>query len=66
MGCVLMRKGQVVAYDFRQLKPYKRDYPIHNLELAIIVFALKIWYCSLYGQTFKIHTNHERLKCLFS
>ena len=42
LGCVLMQHGSVVAYASRQLKPYERNYPTHNLELVAMVFALKI------------------------
>ncbi|RVW15017.1 Transposon Tf2-12 polyprotein [Vitis vinifera] len=34
LGCVLMQHGKVVAYASRQLKPYERNYPTHNLELV--------------------------------
>ncbi|KAA3480885.1 DNA/RNA polymerases superfamily protein [Gossypium australe] len=34
--------GKVVAYVSRQLKPHEKNYPTHDLELAAIVFALKI------------------------
>ncbi|GJX20317.1 retrotransposon protein, putative, ty3-gypsy subclass [Tanacetum coccineum] len=43
LGCVLMQHGKVIAYASRQLKPYEVNYPTHNLELAAVVFALKIW-----------------------
>ena len=43
VGCVLMQDGNVVAYDSRQLKPHEQNYPTHDLELAAVVFALKIW-----------------------
>ena len=43
LGCVLMQEGKVVAYASRQLKPHENNYPMHDLELAAIVFALKIW-----------------------
>ena len=42
LGCVLMQEGKVVAYTSRQLKLHKKNYPTHDLELATIVFALKI------------------------
>ena len=42
LGCVLMQEGKVVAYASRQLKPHEKHYPTHDLELAAIVFALKI------------------------
>ena len=43
LGCVLMQKSKVVAYASRQLKSHENNYPTHDLELAAIVFALKIW-----------------------
>ena len=43
LGCVLMQEGKVVAYASRQLKPHEKNYPTHDLELAAIVFSLKIW-----------------------
>lgn len=43
LGVVLMQKDRVVAYASRQLKPNKIRYATHDLELAAIVFALKIW-----------------------
>ena len=49
IGCMLMQEGKVVAYGSRQLKPYKRSYPTHDLELAVVVIALKIWRYYLYG-----------------
>ena len=42
LGCVLMQEGRVVAYASRQLKPHEENYPTHDLELAAVVFALKI------------------------
>ena len=43
LGCVLMQTGRVVAYGSQQLKIHERNYPTHDLELAAVVFALKIW-----------------------
>ena len=42
LGCVLMKEVKVVAYASRQLKLHEKNYPTHDLELASIVFALKI------------------------
>ena len=42
LGCVLMQEKKVVAYASRQLKVHERNYPTHDLELAAIVFSLKI------------------------
>ncbi|XP_028805181.1 uncharacterized protein LOC114760092 [Neltuma alba] len=42
LGCMLMQQGRVVAYASRQLKTHEENYPTHDLELAAIVYALKI------------------------
>ena len=42
LGCVLMQKNKVIAYASRQLKKHEQNYPTLDLELAVIVFALKI------------------------
>ena len=62
LGCVLMQEGKVVAYASRQLKPHEKNYPTHDLELAAIVFALKIWRHYLYGEKCFIYTDHKSLK----
>ena len=66
LGCVLMQHGRVIAYASRQLRPYEISYPTHYLELAAVVFALKIWRHYLYGETFQIFTDHKSLKYLLS
>ena len=66
LGCVLMQNGRVVAYASRQLRPHELNYPTHDLELAAIVFALKIWRHYLCGEKFQIFTDHQSLKYLFS
>ena len=55
-----------MAYASRQLKPYKQNYPTHDLELAVVVFALKIWRHYLYGEQCEIFTDHKSLKYLFT
>ena len=42
VGYVLMSKGKVIAYDSRKLKVYENNYPVDDLEVAAVVFALKI------------------------
>jgi len=49
LGCVLMQDKQLVAYASRQLKVQEKNYPTHDLELAVVVFALKTWRHYLYG-----------------
>ncbi|XP_075500089.1 uncharacterized protein LOC142538669 [Primulina tabacum] len=66
LGCVLMQNGRVIASASRQLKPHETRYPVHDLELAAIVFALKLWRHYLYGEQFVIYSDHKSLKYLFS
>ncbi|KAE8693084.1 UDP-Glycosyltransferase superfamily protein isoform 1 [Hibiscus syriacus] len=66
LGCVLMQDGKVVAYASRQLKPHERNYPIHNMELAAVIFALKIWRHYLYGEKCYMYTDHKSLKYLLT
>jgi len=49
LGCVLMQHGRVIAYASRQLKTHEVNYPVHDLELAVVVFALRIYRHYLYG-----------------
>jgi len=56
----------VTAYASRQLNKYELNYPTHDLELATVVFALKIWWHYLYGETCQIFTDHKSLKYLFT
>jgi hypothetical protein len=43
LGCVLTQEGKVIAYASRQLRKREKNYPTHDLELAAVVHALKIW-----------------------
>ena len=40
LGCVLMHYSKVIAYASSQLKVHEKNYPTHNLELAVVVFSL--------------------------
>ncbi|KAF8100726.1 hypothetical protein N665_0218s0064 [Sinapis alba] len=66
LGCVLMQERQVISYASRQLRPHEANYPTHDLELAAVVFALKIWRSYLYGEKVKIFTDHKSLKYIFT
>ena len=66
LGCVLMQHVKVVAYDSRQLKVHDKNYPTHDLELAAVVFALKIWRHYLYGVHVDVYTDHKSLQYVFT
>ena len=66
LGCVLMQDGKVVAYASRQLKVHEKNFPTHDLELAAVVHALKIWRHYLIGNKCEIYTYHKSLKYIFT
>ncbi|KAH0748577.1 hypothetical protein KY290_027809 [Solanum tuberosum] len=66
LGCVLMQNGKVIAYASKQLKVHEKNYPTHDLELAAIVFMLKIWHHYLYGVHVDVFTDHKSLQYVLS
>nr|GEX76638.1 hypothetical protein [Tanacetum cinerariifolium] len=62
LKCVLMQWGKVISYALRQLKKHEENYSTHDLEVADVVFALKIWRHYLYGVKFIIYTDHRSLQ----
>ncbi|CAA0811142.1 Uncharacterized mitochondrial protein AtMg00860, partial [Striga hermonthica] len=66
LGCVLMQQGRVVAYASRQLKPHEQNYPTHDLELAAVVHALKIWRHYYMEASVRFFTDHKSLKYIFT
>ncbi|KAL0533825.1 hypothetical protein IC582_028096 [Cucumis melo] len=66
LGYVLMQQSKVVASASRQLKSHEHNYPTHDLELAAVVFTLKIWRHYLYGEKIQIFTDHKSLKYFFT
>jgi ribonuclease HI len=66
LGCVLMQEGKVVAYASRQLRKHELNYPTHDLELAAVIHALKIWRHYLIGHKCDIYTDHKSLKYIFT
>ena len=66
LGCVLMQFERVVAYGSQQLKNHERNYPTHEMELAAIVFPLKIWCHYLYGEQFEVFLDQKSLKYIFT
>jgi len=65
LGRVSMQNDQVVAYASRQLKTHERNYPTHDLGLAVVVFSLKMWRHYLFGSKFEVFSDHKSLKYLF-
>jgi ribonuclease HI len=66
LGCVLMQDNRDIAYASRALKQHERNYPTHDLELAAVVHALKMWRQYLMGTHCNIFTDHKSLKYIFT
>ena len=66
LGCVLMQGRLVIAYASCQLKKHELNYSTHDLELAAVVHALKIWRHYLLGNKVHIYTDHKSLKYIFT
>jgi hypothetical protein len=56
----------VISYSSRQLRCHKEHYPTHDLELAVVVMALRTWRHYLLGNVVHIYTEHKSLKYIFT
>ncbi|GJU46317.1 putative reverse transcriptase domain-containing protein [Tanacetum coccineum] len=65
LGYVLVQRGRVISYASRKLKKHEEEYPTHDLELAAVVFSLKLGRHYIYGVKIKIFTDHKSLKYFF-
>ena len=66
LGAVLMQEGGVIAYASRKLKKHEELYATHDLELATVMLALKLWRHYHIGRRFELRTDHQSLKHLFT
>jgi ribonuclease HI len=66
LGCVLMQEGHVIAYVSHELQKHELNYPTHDLELAAVVHALKIWRHYIMGTKCPVYTDHKSLKYIFT
>jgi hypothetical protein len=56
----------VISYSLRQLRRHEEHYPTHDLELAAVVMALRMWCHYLHGNVVHIYTDHKSLKYIFT
>jgi hypothetical protein len=56
----------IVCYASLQLWKHEENYPTHDLELATVVHALKIWRHYLIGYCCEIYSDHKSLKYIFT
>nr|GEW00659.1 putative reverse transcriptase domain-containing protein [Tanacetum cinerariifolium] len=62
LGTMLMQREKVIAYGSRQLKVHEKNYTTYDLELGVVVFALKIWRYYLYGTKCIVFTDYKSLQ----
>jgi hypothetical protein len=61
-----MQEGCVIAYSSRQLRPHEEHYPTHDLELVVVVHALRTRRHYLLENVTHIFTDHKSLKYFFT
>jgi hypothetical protein len=66
LGCVLMQDGHMLVYASQQLRKHKTHYPTHDLELAAVVHAPKIWRHYLMRKRCELYTEYKSLKYIFT
>ncbi|WMV45582.1 hypothetical protein MTR67_038967 [Solanum verrucosum] len=60
-----MKNRKVIAYASRQLKIHENKYPTHDLEVAVVMFALMTWRHYLYGVHVDLFTDPKSLQYVF-
>lgn len=65
VGSVLIQDGSVIAYESRKLKEHEKKYFAYDLELTVIIHALKMWRHYLMGKKFLLMTDHYSLTNYF-
>ncbi|GJS67617.1 putative reverse transcriptase domain-containing protein [Tanacetum coccineum] len=65
-GAVLMQGEKVIAYASRQLKVHEENYTTHDLELGVVVFALRLWRHYLYGTKCVVFTDRKSLQYILN
>jgi hypothetical protein len=66
LGCVLLQDNHAVLYASRQLKKHEEKYLTHDLELAAIVHASKIWRHYVIDKRCEVYSDHKSLKYIFT
>ena len=66
LGCVLIQAGKVIDYASIQLKVHEKNYSTNDLELAAMVFTLKLWKHYLYGVHVDVFMDHKSLQYVFT
>jgi len=65
LGGALMHEGKLVCYESWKRNEHEKNYSMHDLELAAIIHALKMWRHYLLGRRFVLMRDHSGLRYLF-
>lgn len=60
-----MQEGHILCYELRKLNEHEQKYVTHDLVLATIIHALKMWRHYLVGRRFVLMSDHNGLRYLF-
>ena len=66
LGAILSQDGRVIAYASRKVRTHEENHATHDLELAEIVHALRLWRHYLVGNKFELKTNHRGLQHIYT
>ncbi|GJX98803.1 putative reverse transcriptase domain-containing protein [Tanacetum coccineum] len=61
-GAILIQQEKVIAYASRQLRKNEENYTTQDLELGVVIFALRLWRHYLYGTKCTVYTDHKSLQ----
>nr|GEY71199.1 putative reverse transcriptase domain-containing protein [Tanacetum cinerariifolium] len=64
LGAVLMKGEKVIAYASCQLKVHEKNYTTHDLDLGVVVFALKCGDTICTGMINKLEPRADETLCL--
>ena len=65
LGGVLMQESHAITYESRKLKIHENNYATYDLELVVVIHALKMWRHHLIGIIFLLLSHNISLKYLF-
>jgi hypothetical protein len=66
LGGVLTQEGNVICYESQKLKEHERKYVTHDLELVVVIHALKMWRHYIMGKIFLLLTDNNSVIYLIS
>jgi hypothetical protein len=66
LGGVLTQYGYIIYYESHKLKEHEENYINYDLEIAIVIHALKMWHLYLKGRKFLLLIDNNGVKNLFS